>query len=315
MPSAFITGITGQDGWYLASRLVAAGYSVHGIARREAAVPVGARLHQADVRDASTLRAVLELSRPDEVYHLAAESSVERSWEAPERARQEHRDGLHAVLRAVLDLSPEARIVVASSSEIFARSPTVPQDERTVLAPASPYGAGKVAALELLRAVRDETGAHVSAAILYNHESRRRPLRFLSRKVTAGAAAIALGRATSLQLGNLESRRDWGYAPDYVDAMCRMAQHTRGDDYVIGTGVSRTVRELCEVAFRAAKLDYEDHVVSDPSLIRDADPVTLVADSGHARRVLGWSPTIPFEAMIAAMVTADIARLRAGEPC
>ncbi len=308
MPAALITGVTGQDGWYLSELLVSRGYRVVGIARRIGEVPEGVTLTLGDVRDEQVLRDFLRDVRPDEVYHLAAESSVVRSWADPDAAEAAVLDGTRVLLDACRAEVPLARVVAASSSEVFATTDLTPQNEATPLAPQSPYGRGKAKALELVRS-RRASGAHLSAAILYNHESPRRPPEFLSRKVTRGAAAISLGLATELTLGALDARRDWGFSGDYVDALWRMTQQPSGSDYVIGSGVSRRVWDLCETAFAAVNLEARDFVRSDPAIVRAVDPGNLVADSGKAHRVLGWMPKTSFAAMIRDMVVADLARL------
>lgn len=312
MPTALVTGITGQDGWYLGDLLVARGYAVVGVARRESEVPQGVTLQLVDARDGDAMLGVLRAHQPDEVYHLAADSSVVKSWENAEAATQAVVEGTRVVLDACAKAAPSARLVVASSCEVFGGQVTSPQHEDLELRPVSPYGKGKALSLELIRERRRQ-GAHVSAAILYNHESPRRPPEFLSRKVTRGAALIAAGRETSLRLGSLEARRDWGFAGDYAQAMWRMSQQPEGDDFVIGTGVAHSVAELCAVAFAAVGLDYRHHVESDPAFVRAVDPVSLVANREKARRVLDWTPVTSFETMITAMVQADVARLSSSE--
>lgn len=312
MPTALITGITGQDGRYLTAQLLARGYRVVGIARHPPAHPLEREVHvvSTDVRDRHAFEAVLAEAHPDELYHLAADTSVLRSWDDPTAAEEAVFDGTAAVLGAWQAAAPGCRLVVASSCEVFADSAVSPQDESTPLAASSPYGRGKLRALELVRRVRLESGAHLSAAILYNHESPLRSPGFLSRKVTMGVAEIAAGRAEPLVLGTLTTRRDWGFAGDYTDAMWRMLQQPEGGDVVIGTGVAHTVGELCEVAFAAAGLDWRQHVVSDPALVRRVDSSHLVANPELARTRLGWTATTSFEAMLGAMVQADIARLK-----
>ncbi len=310
MPRAFITGLTGQDGWYLASLLVERGYEVSGVARHAGEVPSGVTLHHGDMAVAGVLDGLLTSAAPDEVYHLAEDSSVADSWARPQEVPAGIVNGARRLLDACAAHCPAARVVVASSAEVFSGTPA-PQREDTPLAPRSPYGRGKADALSLLRERRANTGAHLSAAILYNHESERRAPHFLSRKVSMGVAAIATGRSRELVLGNLDAARDWGYAPDYVEAMARMAQRPVGEDYVIGTGVLHTVRDLCAVAFGAAGLDPEPWVVSDPALFRPVDDGRLVADPGLAGAELGWRATTAFEVMITRMVEADLARLGA----
>ena len=315
MTTALITGVTGQDGRYLADTLLARGYHVVGVARHTPTEPLPSdvEFHAADAGNAQSVDAILRASRPREIYHLAAETSVERSWDDPLAAILSAQGGASNVLDAVRRLVPDARVCVASSAEVFSDATGSPQDEHTPLAPGSPYGQGKAELLRVARLFRSAHGMHVSGAILYNHESPRRPARFVSRKVTRAAAAIAGGAATQLRLGNLDSRRDWGYAGDYVDAMWRMMQADAPDDYVVGTGVARTVAELCNVAFEHVGLDYREWVVSDPSLFRAVDSVALLANPTRARERLGWVAGTAFEALIAAMVDADVERLRRGE--
>ncbi|MCC6317734.1 MAG: GDP-mannose 4,6-dehydratase [Gemmatimonadaceae bacterium] len=308
MTTALITGVTGQDGRYLADALVTRGYRVVGVARRVPRDPLPPQvdLRSMDVSDEQALTALLQEARPDEIYHLAAETSVERSWDDPASARASAQAGVTGLLEQARCWAPASRIFVATSSEIFSGATETPQDEQTPLAPGSPYGEGKAAVLAAVRRARAEFGQHVSAGILYTHESPRRPPRFLARKVTQAVASIAAGRARELRLGNLEARRDWGFAGDYVDAMWRMLQAPSPDDYVIGTGVTRRVVELCDVAFGRVGLDYREYVVSDPTLFRPVDSATLVANPARARRQLGWAATTSFEDMIGAMVDADL---------
>jgi GDPmannose 4,6-dehydratase len=310
MPSALITGVTGQDGRYLADLLLTAGYQVIGCSRRTPDEPLGGgvEFHACDVRDADALADLVRRATPDEIYHLAADSSVQGSWADPEGAEHALVEGTRVLLDAAR-LAPNARIVLAGSSEIFAGARESPQRETTPVAPISPYGRGKAASRALAERQRRD-GQHVSVAILYNHESPRRPPRFITRKVTIGVARIALGLDQELRLGNLDARRDWGFAGDYVDALWRMARADSPDDYVIGTGVSRSVRELCAVAFAAAGLDAGTRVVSDPTLVRAVDAASMVADPSRARERLGWAPRTAFETMIGDMVAADLARLR-----
>jgi GDPmannose 4,6-dehydratase len=311
MPGALITGVTGQDGWYLAQQLLADGWEVHGLARRQREVPVGTHLHIVDATDARAVSGVVAAIAPSVLYHLAADSLV--ASDAPEDLIvRRHLMATEAILGAWQRHVADSRLVLASSSEVFAGDRTPPQDARTPLQPLTPYGRGKAAALQLLRDTRAATGGHLSAAILYNHESERRDPRFLGRKVSLGVAAIVAGRTDTLVLGNLDARRDWGYAPDYMDALRRLAGRSAPADHVIGTGIVHSVREFCDAAFRAAGLDYARYVTSDPALIRATDPVTLVADPVPAARDLGWRATTPFAEMVARMVAADIARLRVG---
>ena len=314
MSTALVTGITGQDGWYLSRLLLARGYRVVGVARHppRETLPAAAEFAAADVGDQASITRLVARIRPDEVYHLAGESSVARSWDDP-RAAAAAEEGAGALLLAVRDEAPAARVLLASSSEVFGAASTSPQDERTPIRPVTPYGRGKAAVLAAGQTARVTWGLHASSAILYNHESPRRPPAFVSRKVTMAVAAIAAGRASEVRLGNLRAVRDWGFAGDHVDAMWRIVQAEAPDDYVIGTGVGRTVEELCATAFASVGLEWADHVVSDPALFRPVDPAVLVADAARARRELGWVPRTSFADMITAMVEADAARLRRGE--
>ena len=311
MPSALITGVTGQDGWYLAHKLLDAGWVVHGIARRPREVPPGTVLHLADVTDAPAVHEVVSRTSPQAIFHLAAESFVAGA-EAPERVVEAHRRAAAVVLEAWQHHAPSARFVLASSSEVFGGSPESPQDASTPLCPITPYGRGKAEALDQLRELRSRTGGHLSAAILYNHESARRDPRFLGRKVSLGVAAIVAGKATELTLGDLEAQRDWGYAPEYMTALVRMAAVEAPGDYVIGTGVAHSVRQFCEHAFAAAGLDYRAFVRTDEGLRRAADPRCLLADPAPAARALGWQASTPFPEMVARLVRADLTYVRGG---
>lgn len=312
MKRALITGITGQDGWYLGTSLVQAGYQVVGVARRPGDVPAGVGLVQGDVRDPVVLDEVVQQVRPDEIYHLAADSSVVRSWDAPDDAVRALVEGTERMIACATRHAPDAHLVLAGSCEVFGHSPVVPQTEDTPLAPVSPYGKGKALALTFAREARAR-GARVSVAILYNHESPRRPAAFLSRKVTLGAARIAAGQESTLTLGSLEARRDWSHAADVADALWRMGCAPEPGDFVVGSGVLRSVAELCDAAFTSLGLDFARYVVSDPALVRAVDPSSLTADTARARARLGWSPRIPFATMIAEMVAADVGRLSRGE--
>lgn len=311
MPRALITGVTGQDGWYLAGQLRDAGWEVHGIARRRRDVPPGTVLHLADATDAGAMNALVAQVAPHSIFHLAAESFVAGDA-PPERVVEAHRRAVVVVLDAWQHVAPHARVVLASSSEVFGGAEGSPQDASTPLCPVTAYGRGKAEALLLLRERRASTGGHLSAAILYNHESERRDPRFLGRKVSLGVAAIATGRQSELVLGDLDAQRDWGYAPEYMTALIRMAAADTPGDYVIGTGVAHSVRQFCEHAFAAAGLDYRAFVRSDEALRRGADPRRLLADPAAAARALGWRATTPFPEMVARMVRADLAYMRGG---
>lgn len=307
--AALITGITGQDGSYLAELLLGNGYRVIGIARGVPAAAVSipnVEYRAGDVSQPGVIARLIREVAPDEIYHLASESSVTRMWDDASATT-----GSVAAVTYLLDAArhaPSVRVLLASSSEIFGVPVTVPQNEDTPPAPLSPYGAAKAFALWMGRAYRRTYSLAVSSAILFNHESPRRPATFVTRKITRGIADIVAGRATELHLGNLDARRDWGFAGDYAGAMWRMLQVDPPDDFVIGTGVSHSVREFCEIAFSAAGLDYRDHVVSDSALLRPVDAQTLVADPAKARERLGWSATTDFESMVRAMVAADLER-------
>ncbi len=308
--SALITGVTGQDGAYLAELLLGKGYHVVGISRRAPAgenVVAQVDYRTGDVSTPGVASALIHEIRPDEIYHLAGESSPARMWEDPGAA-----PASVAAVSYLLDAvrrMPTARVLLASSSEVFGLPDAAPQNESTPVAPLSPYGAAKAFAFSMARAHRRRARLGVSCARLYNHESPRRPPTFVTRKITRGVADIVAGRATTLSLGALDARRDWGFAGDYVDAMWRMVQRDiPPDDFVIGTGISHSVREFCEAAFGTAGLDYRDHVVVDPALLRPIDARTLVADPSKARERLGWSAITGFEAMVRAMVSADLER-------
>lgn len=312
-----VTGVTGQDGSYLAERLVAEGALVHGLVRPgdPAAADLARRipgiaLHTGDLADAGSLAGLVAEVGPHEVYHLGGLSSVAASWQRPVVAGAVTGLSAAALLQAAWDharRSGEAvRFVQASSAEIFGDPAASPQDESTPVAPTNPYGAAKAYAHHLVGVYRGR-GLHASSMILYNHESPRRPATFVTRKITATVAAIARGDVDELVLGNLDARRDWGWAPDYVDAMVRAARRRAGGDYVIATGVAHSVREFVAAAFAAAGIDgWERHLRSDPALLRPVDAGELVGDSGRARRELGWTPTVRFEEIVARMVRADL---------
>ena len=310
-----ITGIAGQDGSYLAERLIGEGREVHGLvpahdmaAARTAPALAGCVLHAADLADPAAVADVVAAASPDELYHLGGISSVDESWRDPVRAMKVNGVGTAALLEAAWTTRPQLHAVVASSAEIFAGSATSPQDERTPVAPRSPYGATK-ALVHHLAAVYRERGMFVSSCVLYNHESPRRPDTFVTRRITRGVAAIAAGTASRLTLGNLDSRRDWGWAPDYVDAMVRAAHHDVATDFVIGTGEAHSVAEFAAAAFRYAGIpDWTHHVRSDASRTRPHDAAELRADAGKARAELGWAPTLTFEAIVAAMTESDMRR-------
>lgn len=310
MTRALVTGIGGQDGSYLAERLLADGTEVHALVLRDDAsppyCPPEVTLHVGDLADVeATRRLVLDLA-PDEVYNLAAISSVAQSWDEPDLTARVNGFAAVALMESARLVGDHVRIVQASSAEIFGQPDHSPQTEHTPVRPLNPYGAAKAFA-HLAVAVHRQRGVHASSLVLYNHESPRRPTRFVTRKITAGVAAIAQGRAESLTLGNLDARRDWGWAPDYVDAMVRAARADSPDDYVIATGVGHTVRDFVAAAFRHAGIsDWEGLVSSDAALTRPADATDLTGDASRARERLGWAPTVDFDGVVAAMVEADL---------
>jgi len=319
--TALVTGISGQDGSYLAELLLARGYRVVGTTRHRAdAAPWRiahladrVALEEVDLRDAEAARAVVARVAPDEVYHLGAASRVDESWRHPTESLVANAGSTANLLDAVRNERPSAKLLIASSCEIFGKPETGPQNERTPLAPATPYGVSKAAAYWLTVNYRESHGVFAASAILYNHESPRRSANCVTRKITLGAARIAAGLERSLTLGNLEGRRDWGFAGDYADAMWRMLQLDRPRDMVIGTGVSHSVRDFCERAFALVGLDYRQHVVADRSLFRPVDTTALVADPRLAREALDWTPATDFDALVAMMVSADRERVQRGE--
>lgn len=315
--TALITGVTGQDGTYLAERLVAEGCLVHGVVRpgdpmlgEHRALLDGVQLHELDLRDAAGVRDVIAHVRPDELYHLAGQSSVARSWEQPVETAQVNALSTVSVLQALCELQDaghEVRFLQASSAEIFGEPQQVPQREETPVRPVSPYGAAKAFAHQLTQVYR-RRGLHASAVILYSHESPRRPHHFVTRRITSGVAAIARGELQRLQLGNLDAARDWGWAPDYVDAMVRVVRHPSPDDYVVATGERHTVREFAHAALRAAGLEPSDQYLAvDPALVRPADSAIQVGDATRLRTRLGWRTTTSFDEVVARMVRADLA--------
>jgi GDPmannose 4,6-dehydratase len=318
MKRALITGVTGQDGSYLAEWLLAQGYDVHGVVRRSsnesfdriAHLADRLTLHQADLLDQLSLIDVLRDVRPQEVYNLAAMSFVPTSWKQPVLTGEFTALGVTRVLEAIRLLDPKGvRFYQASSSEMFGKVRESPQRESTPFYPRSPYGVAKVYGHFITVNYRESYGMYCCSGILFNHESERRGREFVSRKVSDGVARIKLGLAEELRLGNLEARRDWGYAGDYVRAMWLMLQQGEPDDYVVATGQSHTVRELVEAAFGSVGLDWRKYVVEDPALVRPAEVDVLVGDASKARRVLGWQPEVGFEELVRRMVQADLERL------
>lgn len=323
MPCALITGITGQDGAYLSQLLLEKGYEVFGLLRRSAsAEAMGERLRwlgiQDEVRmidgnltDISSIIRALQQVKPDEVYNLGAQSFVRTSWDQPLLTGQVTGMGAHNMLEAVRLIAPGARFYQASSSEMFGKIQEEHQSEKTPFYPRSPYAVAKLYAHWITVNYRESFGMHASSGILFNHESPLRGIEFVTRKVTDGVARIKLGLATELPMGNLEATRDWGHAKDYVRAMWLMLQQEKPDDYVVATGRTVSVREMCRVAFACAGLDYRDHVRTEDRFLRPAEVDVLLGDPAKAKARLGWEPTITLEEMIAEMVEADIARHRA----
>jgi GDPmannose 4,6-dehydratase len=316
---ALITGITGQDGSYLAEFLLEQGYEVHGMVRRSSTerfdriehIRDRIRLHQGDLLDHRSLVDTLRAARPEEIYNLAAMSFVAASWVQPTLTAEFSGVGVTRLLEAMRETCPEARFYQASSSEMFGLVREVPQTEMTPFYPRSPYGVAKCYGHFITINYRESYGLHATSGLLFNHESPRRGLEFVTRKITWHAAAIKLGRKTELHLGNLDAERDWGFAGDYVQAMWMMLQQDRPDDYVVATGVAHSVRDCLEVAFDQAGLECDSHVVIDPSLKRPAEVEHLIGDASKARRVLSWEPEVDFEQLIRMMVDADLALLSA----
>jgi GDPmannose 4,6-dehydratase len=319
MPTALITGITGQDGSYLAELLLEKGYRVVGVVRRSSTTPYERIAHlvdrielvSADLLDQHSLVEAMAACSPDEVYNLAAQSFVQTSWTQPVLTGEFTGLGVTRALEAVRKAAPKARFYQASSSEMFGKVVESPQRETTPFYPRSPYGVAKVYGHWITVNYRESYEMFAVSGILFNHESPRRGLEFVTRKVTDAAARIKLGRAREVRLGNLDSRRDWGFAGDYVDAMWRMLQQDEPDDYVVGTGKTWSVRDLCQIAFDAVGLDYREFVVQDERFFRPAEVDLLVADAAKAREQLGWTPRVSFAELIAMMVDADLQRHRA----
>jgi GDPmannose 4,6-dehydratase len=314
---ALITGVTGQDGSYLAELLLAEGYEVAGMVRRASTDSVERIEHlldrllivQGDLLDQASLVRVLEESRPDEVYNLAAQSFVPTSFRQPVLTAEFTAVGVTRLLEALRTAAPEARFYQASSSEMFGHVTETPQSERTPFHPRSPYGVAKAYAHHMTVNYREAYGLFAVSGILFNHESPRRGLEFVTRKITDGVARIRLGLADDLRLGNLEARRDWGFAGDYVRAMWLMLQQDEPADFVIGTGKDHSVRDFVEAAFAHAGIDPSGHVIEDPALLRPAEVDHLLADSTLARDRLGWAPETSFDELVTMMVDADLARL------
>lgn len=321
MPTALITGITGQDGSYLAEFLLKEGYKVVGLVRRTSTVSFERIRHiqkhltlaSGDLLDQASLVSVLQEHRPQEVYNLAAQSFVPASWSQPVFTAEATALGVTRLLDAIRQVDLEIRFYQASSSEMFGKVREVPQNENTPFYPRSPYGVAKVYGHWITVNYRESYDLFACSGILFNHESPRRGLEFVTRKVAFGASLIKLGMARDLRLGNLDSRRDWGYAGDYVRAMWLMLQQEQPADYVVGTGQTHSVRDLCQAAFGHLGLDYQEYVKVDPRFMRPADVDLLVSDPTKARQALGWEPTITFGDLVAMMVEADLKRLQEEE--
>ncbi len=314
MPTALITGITGQDGSYLAEFLLTKGYTVIGMVRRSSTVTFGRIEHiqdeieiiQGDLHDQSSLVSIIEEYCPDEVYNLAAQSFVPTSWKQPVLTGEVTALGVTRMLEAIRLVNPSTRFYQASSSEMFGKVRDVPQTELTPFYPRSPYGVAKVYGHWITVNYRESYNLFACSGILFNHESPRRGLEFVTRKITHGVARIKLGLADELRLGNLESRRDWGYAGDFVEAMWLMLQQDSPDDYVVCTGETHSVREFCQAAFGHVGLDYQDYVIQDPKYYRPAEVDLLVGNPQKAHKHLAWHPRISFQELVEMMVDADL---------
>ena len=314
---ALITGITGQDGSYLAELLLDKGYDVYGLMRR-AATPSTERIEHlldrvhiivGEMTDQTSLFDAMETSRADEVYNLAAQSFVGDSWTIPVSTGDVDGLGVTRLLEAIRRVKPVARFYQAATSEMYGMVHEVPQSETTPFHPRSPYGVAKVYGFFITLNYRESFGMHASNGILFNHESPRRGLEFVTRKITDRVAKIKLGLADSLELGNLDSKRDWGFAGDYVEGMWRMLQQDVPDDYVLATGETHTVREFCEIAFQHVGLDYQQYVKVDERFVRPAEVDLLLGDPTKAKTVLGWEPKVSFQQLVEMMIDADLARL------
>jgi GDPmannose 4,6-dehydratase len=315
--SALITGITGQDGSYLAELLLSKGYKVYGLVRRSSSMNVERISHiekditllPGDLLDQNSLANAIRQSQPDEVYNLGAQSFVATSWDQPELTGQFTALGVTRLLEAIKTLNPKIRFYQASSSEMFGSTPP-PQNENTIFHPRSPYGVSKLYGHFATINYRESYGMFACSGILFNHESPRRGLEFVTRKVSIAVAQIKLGLLDKMTIGNLNAKRDWGFAGDYVRAMWLMLQADQPQDFVIATGVSKSVRELIDIAFKAVDLDYHDYVTVDPALLRPAEVDFLCGDSSVAREKLGWKPDVDFEQLVNMMVEEDLRRNR-----
>ena len=317
MPKALITGITGQDGSYLAEALLQKGYEVVGMVRRSSTVNYERIAHiqgsvdfvNGDLLDQISLIDAIKIHEPDEIYNLAAQSFVQTSFGQPVLTGETTALSVTRMLDAIRIVNPKIRFYQASSSEMFGKVAEVPQTEATPFHPRSPYGVAKVYGHWITVNYRESYNLHASSGILFNHESPRRGLEFVTRKISYGAASIKLGLEEKLSLGNLDAKRDWGFAGDYVEAMWMMLQQEQPDDYVICSGMTHSVREFCDLAFSHLGLNYEDHVVVDEQFFRPAEVDLLVGDYGKAKRVLAWEPSTSFRDLVAMMVEADLALL------
>ena len=320
MPTALITGITGQDGSYLAELLLKKGYRVIGVARRSSTVNTqriqnildDITIVQGDLQDQGSLLSFLEEYQPTEVYNLAAQSFVPTSWNQPALTGDVTALGVTRLLEAIRFVNPKIRFYQASSSEMFGKVMQVPQTEDTPFYPRSPYGVAKVYGHWITVNYRESFNMFATSGILFNHESPRRGLEFVTRKITDAVAKIKLGKASELRLGNLEAQRDWGFAGDYVEAMWLMLQQEHPDNYVIGTGETHAVREFCEIAFAHVDLDYKEFVVQDEKFYRPAEVELLISDPSKARAELKWEPSVSFKELVTMMVDSDLARLKIG---
>lgn len=315
---ALITGVTGQDGSYLAELLLAKGYEVYGMVRRSSTDYLGRIEHlrtkvhilQGDLLDTHSLEKCIKDSRPREVYNLAAQSFVPTSWEQPILTSEFTALGVTRLLEVIRQIDPKIRFYQASSSEMFGKVRETPQNEMTPFHPRSPYGVAKVYGHFITINARESYGLYAVSGILFNHESPRRGREFVTRKITRAAAAIKLGLTNTLELGNLDARRDWGFAGDYVEMMWRMLQHDEPEDFVIATGHTHTVREFCELAFGELDLDYSKYVSINPKFVRPAEVDLLVGDAGKAKKLLGWVPQVDFAGLVKMMVRHDLEDLK-----
>ncbi len=316
---ALITGITGQDGSYLADLLLEKGYEIFGMVRRASTenferiehIRDKLQLTHGDLLDQLSILRIIDDVRPDEVYNMAAQSFVPTSWTQPILTAEFTALGVTRILEAIREVDPKIKFYQASSSEMFGKVAEVPQTEKTPFYPRSPYGVAKVYGHFITVNYRESYNIFAVSGILFNHESPRRGLEFVTRKITDGAARVKLGLADKLALGNLDAKRDWGYAGDYVRAMWLMLQHDTPENFVISTGESHSVREFCEIAFGRLNLDYKDYVVTDPRFVRPAEVEELLGDASLAKEKLGWEPEVTFKQMVEMMVDADMERLKA----